>query len=68
MLQRARERKEEYGDFLVSTEHLLLGFNLDNRIGKQLYKEGNAIDISFKILDDRGYEEVPGVHEPRGNL
>ncbi|KAM7493824.1 hypothetical protein LguiB_028433 [Lonicera macranthoides] len=44
-------RKEEYGDFLVSTDHLLLGFNLDNRIGKQLYKEGNAVDIFFKILD-----------------
>ncbi|KAM7511059.1 hypothetical protein LguiB_009934 [Lonicera macranthoides] len=51
LLQRAMEWKEEYGDFLLSTEHLLLGFNLDNRIGKQLYKEGNAFDISFKILD-----------------
>ncbi|KAM7485711.1 hypothetical protein LguiA_001720 [Lonicera macranthoides] len=51
LLQRAMEWKEEYGDFLVSTEHLLLGFNLDNRVGKQLYKEGNAVDISFKILD-----------------
>ncbi|KAM7479182.1 hypothetical protein LguiA_027395 [Lonicera macranthoides] len=51
LLQRAMEWKEEYGDFLVSTEHLLLGFNLDNRVGKQLFKEGNAVDISFKILD-----------------
>ncbi|KAM7489034.1 hypothetical protein LguiB_026518 [Lonicera macranthoides] len=41
--ERAMEWKAKYGDFLVSTEHLSLGFNLDNRVGKQLYKEGNAV-------------------------
>ncbi|KAL4184373.1 hypothetical protein AMTRI_Chr10g225320 [Amborella trichopoda] len=60
LIQRSRDYKKEYGDSFVSVEHLVLAFALDQRFGKQLYKEFQIFlkTLTSAIQSIRGRQTV----------
>ena len=60
LLDRADQRRQEYGDEYISIEHLLLAYGGDDRFGKALYQELGLTEATLKqaIQEIRGTQKV----------
>ncbi|MEB3313661.1 MAG: ATP-dependent chaperone ClpB [Cyanobacteriota bacterium] len=60
LLDRADQRRQEYGDEYISIEHLLLAYGGDDRFGKALYQELGLTEAKLKqaIQEIRGTQKV----------